>query len=237
MSVYEKINHLGILYKDTYQKIKDTLEELNPKGQLKAHLQEEHDRLLADLELFNPKTTSLILQNSKRKNQVESELRIIASKMSKKELIEICISQELDIWNLEQILSFVTKRKQIDNKARLEGKTDSYSHSRRRNSEKSKKFAPNEELLLEVLTKMLSDLGRIPVPHDYREFKIRAERTKPIFIPKPRENAESKLDSPEFRKSELERKTRNTWSDGTLRRFWTKHTKLAPSTKKPSTLK
>lgn len=240
MNIFDAIEALQASYSSTTAKAKDALDRLiasKKTGQLRDQLQEEFDRLQEDMAFFNPETSTLILDGSKRKEDVESELRKVASRMNKTELIQIVISQELEIWNLQQTLTFVTKRKKLDNKARLEGKTHDYENSQRRNTRRNEKFSENDAILMKVLKSLLNELGRDPIPSDYRTFKIRAEKTKPEFIPKPRESDEDKLLTEEDREHELGRKSRVTWSESTLRAFWERHTKIKASTKKLSSLK
>lgn len=240
MNINDSIKALEATYITAMAKAKEALDWVNTNkntGYLRNQIQKEYDRIQEDLNFFSQEKSRLILEGTERKIVAEAELKKVASKMTKSELIQVTAAQELDIWNLQQILSFVTKRKKTDNKARLQNKAATYQSRQNINTGRNEKFSANEALLKTVLDDVLKGLGRKPISSDFRTFKIRAEKIQPAFIPKPRESEDEKRLSAENRAINLDSKIRKSWNDGTLRNFWEKHTHLKPSSKKPSTLK
>lgn len=234
MNIYDEIETLESMQRDVYTKLKVFFEEHKPKGQLRDHLKEELERHQAGLEFFDRDSSPLIFKGSKRMESVEEGLRKLFSQMSQADLVDLAISQELKIWNLSQTMNFVTKTKRDGNKKRLDHKITDYESGQSKATGRDEKFSRNNEILRQVLVNTLGNLDRDPIPSDYKEFKIRAERTTPEFIPKPRQTKEQKMELPVDREDDLKKKKRKTFSDSTLRTFWEKHTRLKPTTKKPS---
>ncbi len=237
MNIYDEIETLEGMQRDAYTKLKVFFEEHKPKGQLRDHLKEELERHQAGLAFFDRDSSPLIFKDSKRMESVKEGLRELFSQMSQADLVDLAISQELKIWNLSQTLNFVTKTKRDDNKKRLNKKIYDYESGQNKAKGKNEKFTKNREALQEILDRTLEGLGRKPIPSDFKEFKIRAERRSPEYVPKPRELKEDKLLPTEDREYELGKKKRETFSDSTLRSFWSEITGLPATTKKPSSHK
>lgn len=103
-------------------------------------------------------------------------------------------------------------------------------------------YKDNKELLSLCLEKLKSERQRELEDKDYARFRTIVISHPAPFQPKPRENADDKMLSPEDRRINLEIKkaeriAHNGWAPSSIYEFWKKATKLNATTKKPSTLK
>lgn len=97
---------------------------------------------------------------------------------------------------------------------------------------KNKKYAENENKIVECINELVKQLGRKLIGTDYPKLKRLLTKTYPTpeFIPKPRLSKEEKA-NPKSAAEEASIKKRTGWADSTIRKVFKKVTGCTPSTK------